>query len=70
MEDETYEAEIDEMSIRELSADWINGIMEERTAVLGMIDYALGTGNFKGLDGNTSLDMLKIAIGMRTEVVG
>ena len=56
-----------ELNIRDLSADWISGMMEERQAVFDMITYALEKGHVDDLDGRTSLTMLHAAIGYRTE---
>jgi hypothetical protein len=60
-------AEIDENGVRNLSSDWIKGMMEEREAVFAMITYALEHGHVDDLDGRTSLSMLHAAIGFRTE---
>ena len=57
----------DELDVRNLSADWISGMMEERQAVFDMINYALEHGHMDDLDGRTSLSMLYAAIGYRTE---
>lgn len=57
----------DEIETRDLSADWISGMMEEREAVFAMIAYALDNGHVDELDGRTSLSMLHAAIGYRTE---
>ena len=67
MEDEVVYAEIDENGVRNLSADWLGGMMEERQAVFDMITYALEHGHMDDLDGRTSLSMLHAAIGYRTE---
>jgi hypothetical protein len=67
MEDETVYAEIDEDGVRNLSSDWVKGMMEERQAVFDMIAYALEHGHMDDLDGRTSLTMLHAAIGYRTE---
>jgi hypothetical protein len=67
MEDEVVYAEIDEDGVRNLSSDWVKGMMEERQAVFDMIAYALEHGHMDDLDGRTSLTMLHAAIGYRTE---
>jgi hypothetical protein len=68
MEDEIVYAEIDENGVRNLTSDWVNGMMEERQAVFDMITYALEHGHVDNLDGRTSLSMLYTAIGFRTEM--